>query len=247
LTAASPPQAILVDVCDTWLLNDYRCKVRRLWEIAELIRQRLGADDLRIALSTADVFVARTLAMQAGSSYRDAGVDPRMQDVLAIQLDLLGLAPQLATLLEDIELSHAARNLRSNDLLASVLKQVFGGTPVLGFADTWLSAAQLRPIVDRVFNGRYRLEKLFTSADLGVSQASGGAYAFVAESLRVSCHEILHIDAKVSVLVQARRAGCLAVLFPATHAEVSAHDRDLESFLEERRREGVACQLFATL
>jgi len=254
LRAASsqdPPAFVSVDIFDTLLLRNDKCEARRFWEISDLVRQSLASAGLRGALSTRDLFITRCLAMRAGYACSDSLLGCReghVLQVLATQVELLGLPANAQVLLLEAELEFETGNLQSNDFLLAVLQEAFPGTPLIGLSDTYLGGAQIQTLVDRLCAGRCRMHALYSSADIIVSKRSGHAFTHVARDRNATCAEFLHIgDSVAADVIQARRAGWRAQLFPLTHAEADARARDLEAFVEERRREGLPCENYVTL
>jgi FMN phosphatase YigB (HAD superfamily) len=251
LSADRAPTFISVDIFDTLLLRDDKCEARRFWEISALVRQRIASSDLHAERSTHDLFVARYLAMRAGYACSDrlrGCQEGHIVPILATQAELLDLPSSAQDLFLDAELEFEACNLQSNDFLLAVLQQAFADKPLIGLSDTYLGAAQIETLVARVCGGRCRLHALYSSADIILNKRSGHAFAHVAHDRNAACDEFLHVGDNVSSdLIPAHRSGWRALLFPVTHTELEARSRDLERFLEERRREGHACEAYATL
>jgi hypothetical protein len=250
LVADSPPKFISVDVFDTLLLRNDKCEARRFWEISERVRQRLADSEPRIELLTTDLFVARYLAIRAGYSSGDSPVEGRggkVLHVLETQVDLLNLPSSTTAVLLEIELDYEALNLKSNDFLVAALQEALGTVRLLGLTDAYFGAQHIDSLVDRVFNHRCRLQGLFPNADVSFNGGGEYDYRLIADAMKTSCADILHIGHDVhSDIVRPYRAGCRALLFPVTHAELKARGRDLDLFLDERRQEDLDCEAYAT-
>jgi len=251
MTGQFVPKFISVDIFDTLLLRNGKCESRRFWEISELVREKISYSKLGNAFSTAELFVARCLAMRAGYACSDTLGGCReghILQVLATQLEMLGLPADAQVLLMDAELEFETVNLQCNDFLLAVLQEAFPSTPIVGLSDTYLGGAQIQILIDRLCAGRCRMEAIYSSADIIFNKRTGRAFAHVAQDRRCTCSDILHIgDNVTSDLIQARLAGCRAQLFPVAHAELDARCRDLNAFLEERRSEGFPAETYAML
>lgn len=251
LVADSPPKFISVDVFDTLLLRNDKCQARRFWEISDLVRQRLHDNEPRIETFTKDLFVARYLAMRAGYSCGESvlgGREGQIQQVLATQTDLMNLPASMTALLFEVELDYEALNLKSNDFLVAALQQALGAVRLIGLSDTYFGLQHVKSLIARAFNDRCLVEALFPVADTSLNGRGGHEYHFIAKSMKTSCAEVMHIGHNMhSDIVQARRAGCRALFFPVTHAELLARSRDLDLFLDERRQESLDCAAYATL
>jgi predicted HAD superfamily hydrolase len=245
------PKLVSIDIFDTLLLRNEKCEARRFWEMSELVRRKLRIAGNRHGPSTQDLFVARYMAMRASYNCGESLLgcrEGRILQTLATQIDVLGLAPDTQSLFLDAELEFEAANLTGNSLLVAAVHEALGHLPLIGLSDMYLSAGHIETLIDRVFNGQCRLQKVFSSADITVSKRSGHAFRHVAQAMEVSCEELLHIGDNVnSDVIQAHRAGCRAVFFPVTHTELQARSRDLDLFIHERRAEGLACDSCATL
>jgi predicted HAD superfamily hydrolase len=251
LTDDHTPLIVSFDIFDTLLLRNRKCEARRFWEMAKLTRQRLAKKGIRPELSVEDLFTARYLSMRAGYSgdqYLRGCREAQILRVIGTQIELLNLPPEVEPLLLGLELDYEARNLVGNDVLLSAVQAAFGPVPLVGLSDMYLGAEHIESLVARVFEGRCRLTKIFSSADIVLNKRSGHAYSFVAEAMQVSSADILHIGDNIDTdLIQARLSGCKALPFPVTHAEIAARSRDFEAFLRDRRREGLDCDDYATL
>jgi hypothetical protein len=251
LTVDGAPRFVSLDVFDTLLLRNGKCEARRFWEISHRIRCRMVDEEIRPGLATADVFTARYLAMRAGYAC-DRSLqgcrEGQIQTVITTQIDLLGLPADVQAVFLGIELDYEAENVVGNEFLLAAIRQVFGEVPLIGISDMYLGADQIALLVDRTFGGRCRLQRIFSSADIVLNKRSGNAYAFVADSLQAGNSDILHIGDNVQAdLIQSRLAGFRALLFPVTHTELAARRHDLDAFLQERQREGMAFDEMATL
>lgn len=250
LAAGQSPAVVSVDIFDTLLLRNNKCEARRYWEMSDLIRQGLDAR-AQTGIATGDLFLARYLAMGAGYRCGESIGECRegqILHVLATQIELLGLPSDLAPAFLEIELQYEARNLTANDFLLAAIAMSFGSVPIVGISDMYLSAEHIGSLVERVFAGRCRPKAIFSSADLILNKRSGRAYRAIAEKLRCDVAEMIHIgDNDRADVLQARRAGVKALLFPVTATERLERRRDLELFVKERRREGLDCEGYASL
>ncbi len=251
LAGEQPPAVVSIDIFDTLLLRNGKCEARRFWEISEQARERLATVATTGDLSTQDLFVSRYQAMRAGYACAESVEgcrEGRIERILEVQAELLGLPPEAPALLLAAELDVEAGNLDCNDFLLEALDEVFGQTRRVGISDMYLGREHIEPLVARVCAGRPRLTAVFSSADLGVSKRSGRAYPAVAAALGIDAADALHIGDDVHAdLVEAHAQGWRALLFPSTNAELAGRAHDLVRFVDERRSEGLACEAYATL
>ena len=248
IAADRPPVIVSVDVFDTLLLRNNKCEARRYWEISELIR-RVSDDCTNV--DTRDLFLARDLAMRAGYRCGESIGECRegqILHVIATQLELLGLPPSLRAAFLESELQYEAQNLAGNDFLLRAIETAFGQIPIVGISDMYLSAGHIESLIDRVFEGRCSPKAVYSSADIILNKRSGRAYRAVAEQLACDVAHIVHLGDNLQAdVLQARAAGVRALLFPITDVERLERHRDLELFVEERRREGLDCAAYASL
>lgn len=244
-----PPKLVSLDIFDTLLLRNDKCEARRFWEMSGSIVRVLVKAGITPP-SVCDLFLARAHATRAGyaceaqiAGFREAEI----RRIIATQIGLLGLDPQLSPVFLAAELEYEAANVVGNRFLLAAVRHAFGPVPLLGLSDMYLSGTDIRGLVACVLKGECSLEVVFSSADRTPAKRSGGAFDHAASAMRLDPGDLLHVGDDVSAdLNQAHQHGWRAVLFPVTDSEAERRRRDLQEFLEETRRNGHELTAHAT-
>ena len=156
--------------------------------------------------------IAKRRMMAAGR-----GDEPRLADVF--DRALAGLVPdaderaRLAARLVALEAEIELRNLEPNEEAVPALRAMkAAGLMVLITSDMYFTGAEMARIVDAMGFAPF-VDRLFVSADWGVTKARGGLYDVVARETGLPPASILHLgDNWMSDAVRARERG-----FPALH------------------------------
>jgi FMN phosphatase YigB (HAD superfamily) len=185
---------ITTDVFDTLLLRSGKSRRSRIAageaRFARLLAERgspVPADDLVRARLLAEDLSYRALNMGGGTG------EVRLADIVERQLAMLGLAPSLAQDRLAIEMAVEKTALSANAALAGRLRrQRQAGIRVVAVSDTALSAGQVGELIDH-FHGPGLLDRVYSSADAGLSKRHGGLFSFVLGAEGVEGARSLHI------------------------------------------------------
>jgi FMN phosphatase YigB (HAD superfamily) len=208
----SPRTRISVDVFDTLLLRKPVSERRRFYKIATAFSSLVPHPYQRPSPEL--VYEARVEAQRWAYRALDAGsVDGEVKifDIFDRQLRLLGLPRELDSLLMKAELQVERDVLRPNQSLIGWLKwQRTRNIPVIAISDTTLPATALRSLIEAVAEPKV-IDRIYTSADLGLSKRKGGLFKEVANREKVEVGELIHFgDDRRADLEQGLAAGVRA-------------------------------------
>lgn len=228
------------DVFDTLLLrNDKPEAVRYLEMSARMLsdlRSALGADALR-GLAPEDLMLARAQGMKASYAFRPlvrGCGEGRIEDVVTVVCEMLGLPPEAADILIASEIDHEIANLTLNEALYEfAVEFTQQGKRVILVSDMYLGAAHIRRIVEGALpKGAWPFAELASSADLVISKRSGLIFPELAGRLDAEPEEFLHVgDSFVGDVRQPRANGWAALHFPISVAEMSRRRAALAQFV----------------
>lgn len=156
----------------------------------------------------------------------------KIADIFLRQLLILGLPASLLPLLIAAEIEVEKKVLAPNRNLIEWLKfQRHMKIPIIAISDTSMPGVCLQEIIDDVA-GPSIIDRLYTSADLGVSKRNGGIFAAVASLEGIPVSRQLHFgDDKRADVVKACTAGVFATHLPRSRAFVIRRKMDGAFFL----------------
>ncbi|WFS03313.1 hydrolase [Rhizobium tumorigenes] len=214
---ANHSDIISTDVFDTLLLRrgisertritTGEARFSRLLATNGIIRHR---DDLIHARLLAQRLAYRALNMMAPN-----GGEVRLVDVISRQLAILNLPQAMIDDRLAIEISIEKTALLANGPLAMLLRRSkMHGARVVAISDTGLSEIMLSELINH-FHGPGLIDKVYSSADIGMTKRGGNLFAHVMHEEAVSAENMLHLgdDAKADFLVP-NSMGIPAVHFP---------------------------------
>ena len=214
----SSRKRISVDVFDTLLLRKPVSERRRFFKIATVFSNRVP--NLYKRPSPEIVYGARVEAQRWAYRALDA-IDQdgeiKIFDVFNRQLQLLELPTELASLLIDAELQVERGVLVANRPLIQWLKlQRARSIPVIAISDTSLPATAIRSLIEAVA-GPNVIDRIYTSADLGLSKRNGGIFTEVATREKADVGEFIHFgDDRRADVEQGLAAGIQSTHLPRT-------------------------------
>jgi FMN phosphatase YigB (HAD superfamily) len=189
----SSRQRISVDVFDTLLLRKPLSERRRLFKIATVFSNRVP--NLYKRPSPELVYWARVEAQRWAYRALDAidqDGEVKIFDIFKRQVQLLGLPTELASLLLDAELQVERGVLVPNRPLVRWLKlQRSRYIPVIAISDTSLPATAIESLIEAIA-GPNVIDRVYTSADLGLSKRNGGIFTEVATREKTDVRELIH-------------------------------------------------------
>jgi FMN phosphatase YigB (HAD superfamily) len=205
----SPKARISVDVFDTLLLRKPVSERRRFHKIATLFSSLVFHPYQKPAPEL--VYEARVEAQRWAYRALDASSEDgevKIFDIFDRQLQLLGLPRELASLLIKAELQVEKEVLLPNQPLVRWLKlQRTRNIPVIAISDTTLPATALRSLIESVAEPKV-IDRIYTSADLGLSKRNGGIFTEVANREKTDVQELIHFgDDRRADLEQGLAAG----------------------------------------
>ena len=211
---------VTVDVFDTLVLRrpvSERARVRRIAR-----RESAWLAGAGMPRSIEAVYRARTLAWRA--AYRIADMrapagESRMEGIVARQLEMLALPPDLCARFLAVEREVDIACLRPNAPLIEALEAVARtGRPIHAISDTPWSAADLRRLLEGA-GARPPLSAIHSSADLGLTKRDGPIFEAVFATIGTTAGRVLHVgdDARAD-RDRARRAGATALHLPRGRA-----------------------------
>jgi FMN phosphatase YigB (HAD superfamily) len=232
----SSRKRISVDVFDTLLLRKPVSERRRFFKIATVFSNRVP--NLYKRPSPELVYGARVEAQRWAYRALDAidqDGEVKIFDIFNRQLQLLGLPPELASLLIEAELQVERGVLVANRPLIQWLKlQRSRNIPVIAISDTSLPATALRSLIEAVA-GPNVIDRIYTSADLGLSKRNGGIFTEVATREKTDVGEFIHFgDDRRADLEQGLAAGIQSTHLPRTSLFIIC--RKLDGLLFEAGR-----------
>ena len=200
---------ISVDVFDTLLLRKPVSERRRFFKIATVFSNRIP--NLYKRPSPELVYGARVEAQRWAYRALDAideDGEVRISDIFSRQLQLLRLPTELASLLLDAEVQVEKEVLVPNQPLVRWLKlQRSRHIPVIAISDTSLPATAIQSLIEAVA-GQNIIDRIYTSADLGLSKRNGGIFTEVATREKTDVEELIHFgDDRRADVEQALAAG----------------------------------------
>lgn len=117
----------------------------------------------------------------------------RLTDVVALQLRVLSLPQSLLAERLQIEVDVEKESLVTNLELAAFLRaRRAAGSRVVAVSDTTLSGVQLADLIDH-FHGPGLVDRIYSSADYGLTKRKGGLFSAVAEAEGVALNELVHL------------------------------------------------------
>ncbi|MCH7376066.1 hypothetical protein MM182_11860 [Aeromonas sp. MR19] len=182
---------ISVDIFDTLLLRNGYSEERRFMLAAKKIKELCP----EIKSNVRDIFISRYMShhwLYRLYQQKQLNKEPTIQEILGVQLSMLGDDLISLQKLLDAELAVESDVLALNEDLYSWLKaQAQRGIKVVFFSDMYLSTEiintlLLRNSVDLPFD-------LFVSCESGVSKHQGTAFPWLSNKYNVSAEEILHL------------------------------------------------------
>lgn len=229
---------ISVDVFDTALLRNDKCEYRRFYEMAavfsEAMRTELGRD-----VSDLDCFLARLIATRISYRYSIPVKGCREGTLTEIHegmCRMVGANEAFAARTMALELEYEAQALQPNSLIAPLLDLLTGrDIPIVLLSDMYLSAEQIRRLVDQHFPGAPLSLYIYSSGDLKISKRCKLMYLHVANEWGIDVSKLFHIGDNIEAdYYAAREVGARALYLPHTHAEIDqlkADELRLESEL----------------
>lgn len=207
---------ISTDVFDTLLLRQPKSQRSRVMEgerrFARLLKQRgihTSAEELFRVRLLAEKFAYRALNVGGGAG------EVRLSDIIARQLAMLGLPPELLHRRIGLEMDIEKTSLSANGPLAMALRQQRqAGVRVIAVSDTGLPADQLSELIAH-FHGPGLIDKVYSSADAGASKRSGRLFSAILAAENISPSGMLHIgDDHIADHAVPRRMGIHTVHMP---------------------------------
>ena len=183
-----------VDLFDTLLIRGIRPEAWRFQHVANLLKQQLPPLKL---IPLEDIVRARARAHFEG--YRLAPVvqgckEGRMEDICTIFFASLGLEPKEERIREMIrlDLEFEVSVLRPNKRLIALLRTAHSrGIRIVGTSDMYHSGESLQKLCDRVA-GPCLIDKVYSSADFGVSKSAGLLFERVVSAEKIAFSELMH-------------------------------------------------------
>jgi FMN phosphatase YigB (HAD superfamily) len=187
-------EVISTDVFDTLLLRNSRSERSRIMmgerSFSDLLAQGgwdIDADFLVEARLQAQQMAFRGLAL------REVAGEARLVDIIGRQLSLLGLPHDLVPERLRIELEVEKTSLVANLKLARYLRERRrDGTRIIAVSDTTLPTEAVRELIQH-FHGLDLVDRIYSSADQGLTKRDGSLFLAVAEAEKVSPRWIVHI------------------------------------------------------
>ena len=212
----SPRKRISVDVFDTLLLRKPISERRRLFEVATLFSSRIPPPYKKPPPEL--VYEARVETQRWAYRALDAvdhDGEVRISEIFKRQLQLLVLPPELASLLMDVEIEVEKGVLVPNRPLIRWLQlQHSRAIPVIAISDTSLPATAIQILIEAVA-GPNVIDRVYTSADLGLTKRKGRIFAEVVAREKTDAKEWMHFgDDKRADLQQGLAAGIESTHLP---------------------------------
>lgn len=238
----SKAEVLSLDVFDTLLLRNNKCEATRFFELADHICKKL-ADEQRPMRQASeftpipeDVMLARVQGLK--TSYRTRrsvqGIrEGNLGEVIAMSVSALGLPKETHDLFRQIEIEYEQSSVSANKLLVSIAAKFtdLGGRVIL-VSDMYMDATAIAILIASVMPG-FRYDRLYSSADIGVTKRSGRLYNHIARYLQLKPSQFFHVgDNRVGDIEQARKSGWNAAHFPISRKELEMREADLTSFIQ---------------
>lgn len=182
------------DVFDTLLLRTRKSERSRLLDGERQFSQLLAHEGLQI-----DPYVlldsrirAQRLAFKALALCGGKG-EVRLSDVIDRQIAMLGIPAIFAAKRATIELNVEKSALGANKNLRALLQVCRrAGMRIIATTDTILTSDQVDELI-RYFHGPDLVNRVYSSADFGLTKRSGELFLAVAQAENVPVHRIMHI------------------------------------------------------
>jgi phosphoglycolate phosphatase-like HAD superfamily hydrolase len=194
---------ISTDVFDTLLLRNSRSERSRIMKGERSFSDLLAQSGWNI---DPDFLVeARLLAQRMafrGLALRGVAGEARLVDIIGRQLSLLGLPHSLVPERLRIELEVEKASLVANLKLAHYLREHRrAGTRIIAVSDTTLPTEAVSELIQH-FHGPDLVDRVYSSADQGLTKRDGGLFLAVAKAENVSPRQIVHIGDDLRADVQ---------------------------------------------
>ena len=189
----TPTRLVTTDVFDTLLLKGSRSARSRLIAAEESFSRQVASQGFPIA---PDVLLearltAERLAFRALEVRGIAG-EVRLADVIGRQLAILGLPSSFAALRISIELHIEKLSLTPNPEFVAYLRGLKQrGLRIVAVSDTMLTGNDVCEMIAS-FYGADLIDRVYSSADVGLTKRRGDLFKFVAQSEGVGLSEIVH-------------------------------------------------------
>src|ERR1700761_4716042 len=184
---------ISTDVFDTLLLRTAKSQRSRILEGERLFSRLLAA---RGSLIDVDVLASARIHAQRLAfrelAARGAG-EVRLSEIVERQLSVLGLPDSLIADRLNIELQVEKNSLALNRSLGAALgARRAAGQLVVAASDTTLSSQALGELIQH-FHGSDVVDRVYSSADLGLTKREGGLFSAIGSNENVPLNRIAHI------------------------------------------------------
>ncbi|MDB5875662.1 MAG: hydrolase [Ramlibacter sp.] len=194
MSCAGRVAVISTDVFDTLLIRTSRSERTRIFKGEQLFSALLAQHGWRIPV---DVLVNTRLQAQRlafrGLSLRKTAGEVRLSDIIYRQLAILGVPQSMAEDRLRIEQQVEKASLVGNQQLARILRaHRMAGKRIIAISDTTLSGPAVEDLV-RHFHGPHLVDRVYSSADYGLTKRKGDLFLAAAQAENVSLSELLHI------------------------------------------------------
>lgn len=230
-----------VDCFDTLLLRESKTEAMRWLEISTKQLEALNACGIDCRVSprhVARLRVGATKLWMSDASMRNLSQQSMHKSILSMIASELGLPEKAVEMLRDAELSYELNVLRANRRLISVLQELMDiGKRVISISDMYLSSDDIKWLTQNIWEAGGSLT-FYSSANLGVTKADGGAYRKVLQLEEVQADCMVHAgDNKHADVVVARRHGIEAIHMPRpwTHRATHFANRAIDSLRTSTR------------
>jgi hypothetical protein len=217
-------EVISTDVFDTLLLRTSRSERARILRGERLFSNLLARRGLHITPDLlADVRLqAQRLAFR-GLALRGVPGEVRLDEIVGRQLSVLGLPQSLVTERLRIEVEVEKSSLVANKYLAGILQaHRRAGARIVATSDTTLGSQSVHKLIQH-FHGADLVDRVYSSADHGLTKRDGDLFLAVAQAENVPLNRMVHIGDDWHADVQVPSAKGIAVY----HAPRPAYRRSL--------------------
>lgn len=219
-------EVISTDVFDTLLLRTSRSERSRILKGERLFSALLARRDWHIA---ADLLVDARLQAQRlafrGLALRGVAGEARLVEIISRQLSVLGLPQSLVPERLQIEAQVEKSSLVANELLGNIIRaHRRAGTRIIAISDTTLPSESVSELIQH-FHGTELVDRVYASADHGLTKRDGGLFVAVARAENVPLNRIVHIGDDLLADVRIPSAKGIAV----HHTPRRAYHRYLRS------------------
>ncbi|SDT58342.1 HAD family hydrolase [Bradyrhizobium canariense] len=211
VNAVGQIDVISTDVFDTLLLRTSRSERSRIVKGERLFSDLLARHGWHIKADfLADTrFQAQRLAFRELSVRGRAG-EVRLVDIISRQLSMLGLPSSLLAERLRIEVQIEKASLVANEPLANILRaHRRAGTRIVAVSDTTLPSEAVSELIQH-FHGPDLIDRVYSSADHGLTKRDGDLFPAVAQAENVSPEKMAHIGDDFLADVQAPSAKGIA-------------------------------------